>query len=270
MIKNLHFTDAQKLESKQIRKHIRNNLYINHTAGLAKNKLQANLVILHKKYSDDFYQFCKKNTKACPLVGMTQIGNPFFEKLGENIDIRHDVPSYNIYENGKHVKSLYNVEALWTKDLVAFAIGCSFTFEHDLIKNNFWIDHVLNNKIVPMYKSNLKNSKSGVFSGNMVTSMRIFKKSDKEKIIKISKKYSFAHGEPIHIGEPHKIGIKDILNPDWGDGPRTKKPDEDYFFWACGVTPQHAVMEAKIPFCITHTPGHMLITDVNEQDLISL
>lgn len=267
---NLNFIEAKKLESKQIRTHIRNNTYVNHTAGLAKNKLQTNIVILHKEFSDDFYQFCKRNSKACPLVGMTKIGSYTFNNLGENIDVRHDVPSYNIYKNGKHIKSLNNIESFWNKNLVAFAIGCSFTFEHDLLKNNFQIDHILHNKIVPMYKTNLKNIKSGVFSGEMVTSMRIFKKTDKEKIINISKKFSYAHGEPIHIGEPNEIGITDIMKPNWGDSPRTKSSDEDYYFWACGVTPQNAVMEAKLPFCITHTPGHMLITDVNEKDLISL
>ena len=118
-----------------------------------------------------------------------------------------------------------------------------------------------------MYKTKIKNKKSGIFSGNLVTSMRIFKKTKKKLILEISKKFDFAHGEPIHIGECDNLGIDDILSPDWGDAPRIKNNDEDYYFWACGVTPQNAVMEAKLPFCITHTPGHMLITDINEDSV---
>ena len=80
-------------------------------------------------------------------------------------------------------------------------------------------------------------------------------------------KFSFAHGSPIHVGNPEEIGISNIKIPDWGDSPREKDNFEDYFFWACGVTPQNAILEAKLPFCITHTPGHMLITDIYEKTL---
>ncbi len=265
-MQNINFKDAKKLDSQEIRTYIRNENYTNHTAGLALNKLQANIVILPKQFSKDFYYFCKQNTKACPLVGMTEIGNPIFEKLGKNVDIRYDVPSYNIYENGFLKKKVKNIENHWNKNLVAFAIGCSFTFEHELIKNNFCLDHVNNNKIVPMYKTNIPNKASSFFASEMVVSMRIFQKSDREKIVKISKKFLHAHGEPVHIGEENQIGIKNISAPEWGDAPRIKKGDEDYYFWACGVTPQNALMHAKIPFCITHTPGHMLITDRLERE----
>ncbi len=269
-MEQLSFSNAKKLNSAEIRNYIRKETYSSHTAGLATGKLQTNIVIIQKEFSEDFSRFCQLNPKACPLVGKTEIGDPFFKTLGKDIDIRYDVPSYNIYQNGYLKKSVQNIKKYWNKNLVGFAIGCSFTFEHDLLKNNLSIDHIKNNKIVPMYKTNICNLVSGVFSSNMVVSMRIFKKSDKKKIVDISKKFLFAHGEPIHIGDPNKIGIKNILNPDWGDIPRKKNENENYYFWACGVTPQNAVMHAKIPFCMSHTPGHMLITDKLEKDLLSL
>ena len=146
-------------------------------------------------------------------------------------------------------------------------IGCSFTFEQALIDAGLKIDHIEMNKIVPMYRTNLKNKKSGVFASNMVVSMRIFRKQDSFIVKNISDKFSFAHGSPIHVGDPKEIGIIYISKPDWGDAPRSKSADERYYFWACGVTPQNAILEAKLPFCITHTPGHMLITDIDEKIL---
>ena len=263
-MERINFEKAKSLDASDIRNCIRNDLYTGHTAGLAKNKLQTNIVILPKEYSKDFTNFCELNKKACPLVDKTDIGDPFFYKLGENIDVRFDVPSYNIYKSGKLVNSSTNIKDYWKNSFVAFAIGCSFTFEHELLKNDLQLDHITNNKIVPMYRTNIKNFCSGVFGGNMVTSMRIFKKCHADKVITISKKFSQAHGDPVHIGNPDKIGIIDILKPSWGDPPRLTNPNENYFFWACGVTPQNAIMEAKLPFCITHTPGHMLITETSE------
>ncbi len=261
------FENARKLSSKAIRKKIRLELYNNHTSGLAANKLQANIVILPDEYVSDFYNFCKLNQKACPLVGQTELKNPYFDSLGNDIDIRYDVPLYNIYENGNLIYTVRNIEKYWKNTFVGFAIGCSFSFENALINAGLEIDHIKNNKVVPMYKTNIKNKESGPFKSQMVVSMRIFNKKDVDKVNKVSEKFSFAHGNPIHIGDPNKIGINNIQNPDWGDYPRKKNDTEEYIFWACGVTPQNAIIEAKIPFCITHTPGHMLITDIEEKSL---
>tara|TARA_Y100000589_G_C27174927_1_gene638307 strand:- start:1765 stop:2571 length:807 start_codon:yes stop_codon:yes gene_type:complete len=263
----VNFENARQLSSKAIREKIRLELYNNHTSGLAANKLQANIVILPDEYVNDFYNFCKLNSKACPLVGQTKLNHPFFETLGDDIDIRFDLPLYNIYENGDLISTVRNIKEYWNDNFIAFAIGCSFSFENALINAGLEIDHIKNNKVVPMYKTNIKNIESGPFKSTMVVSMRIFNKKDIEKVNEVSGNFSFAHGKPIHIGDPIKIGINNIQNPDWGDSPRKKNVEEEYVFWACGVTPQNSIIEAKIPFCITHTPGHMLITDISEKSL---
>ena len=69
----LSFKDARKLSSQAIRKRIRLEHYNNHTSGLAADKLQANIVILPNEYVNDFFNFCKLNPKACPLVGQTKL-----------------------------------------------------------------------------------------------------------------------------------------------------------------------------------------------------
>jgi len=261
------FKDARKLSSKAIREKIRLELYNNHTSGLASDKLQANIVILPSEYANDFFNFCKLNPKACPLVGQTKLNNPYFDSLGHDIDIRFDVPLYNVYKNGNLVSCVRNIKDYWNDNFIAFAIGCSFSFEDALLNAGLKIDHITNNRVVPMYRTNIKNKRSGTFNSEMVVSMRIFNQKDINTVIQVSENFSFAHGDPIHIGDPTEIGIDNILNPDWGDSPRNKNENEEYIFWACGVTPQNAIIEAKIPFCITHTPGHMLITDISENSL---
>ena len=151
------YLEAKNLNNDQLRKIIRSEKFRGQTSGLSKNYLQTNLIILDKKYALDFMIFCQRNPKACPLVGVTDVGDPFFRTLGNDIDVRHDVPSYNIYSNGKLLKLVNNIADLWSDSLVAFAIGCSFTFEHSLMKHGFKIDHIENNKVVPMYKTNIKN-----------------------------------------------------------------------------------------------------------------
>ena len=266
-MQDLNFKDARKLSSKAVREKIRLELYNNHTSGLAASKLQANIVILPNEYANDFYNFCKLNPKACPLVGQTKLNSPYFDTLGDNIDIRYDVPLYNIYKCGRLFSTVKNIKEYWKDNFIAFAIGCSFSFEDALIKAGYEIDHIKNNKVVPMYRTNIKNIKSGLFESQMVVSMRIFNKEDVEKVNQISGDFSFAHGQPIHTGDPMEIGINNIQTPDWGDCPRKINDEEEYVFWACGVTPQNAIIEAKIPLCITHSPGHMLITDISENSL---
>tara|TARA_B100000963_G_scaffold355906_1_gene375051 strand:- start:811 stop:1629 length:819 start_codon:yes stop_codon:yes gene_type:complete len=258
------YSEVKKLDNNQLRKIIRLEKYKGQTSGLSKNFLQTNLIILDKKYALDFMIFCQRNPKSCPVVGVTNVGDPFFKTLGDDIDVRSDVPSYNIYRKGKLHKLTNNISDLWNENLIAFAIGCSFTFEHSLIDQGFRIDHVENNKVVPMYRTNIKNKVSGPFKNTMVVSMRIFKKDQINDVTNICKSFHWAHGKPIHVGDPKEIGILDVNNPDWGHKPRTLLSDELNVFWACGVTPQNAILSSKIPLCISHTPGHMLITDVKE------
>jgi uncharacterized protein YcsI (UPF0317 family) len=91
--------------------------------------------------------------------------------------------------------------------------------------------------------------------------MRPMKKEDVEKAYTITRKFPHVHGEPIHSGSPEEIGIKDINKPDYGDAVVIKE-DEIPVFWACGVTPQAAIENAKPEIVITHAPGYMFITDI--------
>lgn len=246
-----------------VRRLIRDGAYRGHTAGLAPGKLQANLAILPAAYATDFMRYCQRNPKPCPLVGVTETGDPMFPTLGSDIDVRTDVPAYHVYRDGVFVESRADIKELWQNDLVAFALGCSFTFERALMAEGIRLEHIETNKTVPMYRSSIATRPAGLFGGGMVVSMRMIPKERVEDARRISQAYPWAHGGPVHVDDPGAVGINDLMAPDWGDPP-TLSEGSTPVFWACGVTPQNAIRQAKPPLCITHQPGRMLITDVDE------
>lgn len=247
----------------QVRASIRSGDYRSHTAGLGKGYLQANLAIIPETYALDFMRFCQRNPKPCPLTGVTDTGNPKMMTAGADIDIRSDVPAYNIYHDGQFSGSTHDISDIWQDDLVVFALGCSFTFEHALIRAGIPVWHIDHNKTVPMFRSNIETVPAGPFSGKMVVSMRAIPEERIGEAIEISRRFPLAHGAPVYWGEPSQLGIRDLSRPDWGD-PAPVGTGEVPVFWACGVTPQVAIEAARLPLCITHKPGHMLITDVAE------
>lgn len=240
---------------------IRQGEYASHTAGLAKGFLQANVVITPVEYALDFMRFCQRNPKPCPLIGVSDTGNPKMFTLGADIDIRTDIPAYNIYRDGELTDTVGDIVGVWRNDLVAFALGCSFTFEHALFDAGIDVWHISNDSTVPMFRTDIPVVPAGPFHGDMVVSMRMIPTERVDEAVAISGRFPLAHGSPIHVGDPSAISIADLANPDWGDPaplPATHTP----VFWACGVTPQAVIRNAKLPLCITHKPGHMLITDV--------
>ena len=254
----IHLADARKARAL-----IREGRHQGHTAGLAQGRLQANLVILPETNALDFMRYCQRNPKPCPLVGVTDSGDPWFRTLGQDIDVRTDLPAYNIYRDGELIESRADLLDLWRDDLVAFALGCSFTFERALMAEGIRLDHIEVNRTVAMYRTSIETRAAGPFAGGMVVSMRPIAPDQVQQAVGISKRYPLAHGAPVHTGDPEAIGIGDLGAPDYGEPPldlASRAP----VFWACGVTPQNAIRLAKPPLCITHKPGCMLITDVDE------
>ena len=257
------FEALRNADQQTVRGAIRSGTYQDHTAGLANGYLQANLVIVEDVHALDFMRYCQRNPKPCPVVGVSDTGNPMMTTLGHDIDTRSDVPSYNVYRNGQLTNSCNDITHLWQDNMVAFALGCSFTFEHAIMRAGLPLWHVENNRTVPMFKTNIETVKAGPFSGPMVVSMRAIAASRLAEIKAISSQFPLAHGAPLHWGDPAAIGIHDIAVPDWGD-PSPVRDDEVAVFWACGVTPQAAILRASLPLCITHKPGQMLITDITD------
>lgn len=234
------------------------------TSGLAPGFTQANLVILPQKYAYDFLLFTNRNPKSCPLIEVTDIGSPY-PNSSPTADLRTDLPKYKIFENGKFIEEREAITSLWSDDLVSFLIGCSFTFERPLLESGIPIRHLEEEKNTAMYITNIPSEPAGIFQGPMVVSMRPMSPEDALRAVQITSRFPSVHGAPIHIGDPEHIGIKNIDQPDFGDQV-TIKEGEVPVFWACGVTPQIAIEYAKPHFVITHSPGHMFITDLKESD----
>ncbi|MGV4792012.1 putative hydro-lyase [Rhizobium sp. F40D2] len=251
-----------------IRAICRNGVWKRETSGTAPGYVQANLAILPSALADDFLRFCVRNPKACPLVGISEKGSPRIPELGLDLDVRTDVPRYRVWKDGEVAEEPTNIRDLWSDDLVAFAIGCSFSFEEALISNGIRLRHVAERHNVAMYRTNIECVPAGPFSGPMVVSMRPLVPADAIRAVQITSRMPAVHGAPIHIGLPASIGIVDIEQPDYGD-PTRIMPDELPVFWACGVTPQAIIEAARLKFAITHAPGCMLVTDKPNAALVA-
>lgn len=246
-----------------VRGAIRTGAYSGHTAGLAAGKLQCNLAILPERYALDFLRFCQRNPKPCPIVGVSDSGDPRLATLGRDIDIRTDVAKYRLFREGALSDEVSDISDVWAGDFVTVALGCSFTFENALVRNGIPVRHLETGRNVPMFKSSIDLVPAGRFAGKMVVTMRPIPAHQVDAAREISRRYPQAHGAPIAVGDPAQIGIDDLSAPDWGDAVEIRD-GEVPVYWACGVTPQNVLLAAKLPICITHSPGHMLIADVAE------
>ncbi len=236
------------------------------TPGLALGYVQANLVILPKDLAFDFLLFCHRNPKPCPLLDVTEPGSPEPKRVAPGADLRTDLPRYVVYQHGEKVEEPADLQSWWRDDLVAFLLGCSFSFENALLRAGLPVRHVELGRNVPMYHTNLPCRPAGVFRGNMVVSMRPMTPSQAIEATRICERFGKAHGAPLYFGDPAAIGIRDLTQPDFGD-PVEIRTGEVPVFWACGVTPQAVMMEVKPPLAITHKPGHMFVTDLRDEDL---
>ena len=247
-------------DPREVRRHIRTGDYRGHTGALAKGYVQANLAILPEDYADEFLRFCQRNPKPCPLLAMSEPGDPRLPELAQDLDIRTDLSSYRVFRDGEYDGDVVSIEDLWRDDFVVFALGCSFSFEEPLVDAGLRLRHWEDGSVCPMFLTDIDCAPAGRFSGKMVVSMRPFTPADAIKAVQITSRYPRVHGAPVHLGMPELIGVEDIGRAWQGDDPMLGA-DEMPVFWACGVTPQVAVRSARPPLAITHTPAHMLVTD---------
>ena len=254
-----------EINPEELWKKIREGNWSKPTAGVCDGYAQGNLVILPKEEALEFMIFAKRNPKACPMIDVLEPGE--FEPLkSKGADLRRDVPLYRVYTREKGFSTRDSIEDLWRRDLVSFVLGCSFTFEAELLQEGVPVRHIESGRNVPMYDTTIQCKSAGRFHGNMVVSMRPMKGNDIIKAIEITSKYPEVHGSPVHIGDPGEIGIKDLQRPDYGDSVPIHE-GEIPVFWACGVTPQNVLKNADLDFFITHSPGHMFVTKIKNSDL---
>jgi len=245
----------------EVRKLIREGKITTQTSGMCDGYAQANLMILPKEHAYDFLLFTQRNPKACPLLEVGDAGSRLVKRMADCADIATDIPRYRVWEHGELTGEYTDISHLWRDDFVYFLIGCSFSFEGELLALGVPVRHIEEGRNVPMYRTNIACDEAGIFHGNVVVSMRPMPADQVIRAVSITASMPRVHGAPIHIGDPAAIGIRDINHPEFGEAV-TIRDGEIPVFWCCGVTPQSVVMSAKPPLAISHAPGHMFITDI--------
>lgn len=258
--------DYREAEPAAVRAQIREGNFTGQTSGLCNGYAQANLVTLPRDIAYDFLLFTQRNPRPCPLLEVSDTGSRLLQQIAPGADIATDLPKYRIYEHGGLTGEYTDVVKFWRKDFVSFLIGCSFSFEGELLAADVPVRQIEEGKNVPMYNTNIPCKPAGIFHGNLVVSMRPIPYELIPKAVLITGQMPRVHGAPIHIGAPEAIGITDLEHPDYGEMV-TIRPGEVPVFWPCGVTPQNIIMSSRPDFVITHAPGHMLITDVKNVNL---
>ena len=269
---------------------------VSFTSGLAPSYLQANLIILPARYASDFRLLCRRNPAPCPLLAESKgvgrwdelkswVEGISDEGIAKDVDLRYDFPQYMVYQDGILTKShCLDVADYWKEDHVGFLIGCSYSFEAALSDAGLTPPHILLGRNVAMYRTNIPLCPAGVFvNSTYVVSMRPYKRKDVEQTRNITRPYTAVHGEPVAWGweTVYRLGIVDINAPEWGDAPLTLdgeqlkegigRGEEEIVpvFWACGVTPQEAIVKAKLQgTVIGHAPGHMMVLDIRDWDVL--
>jgi uncharacterized protein YcsI (UPF0317 family) len=231
------------------------------TAGWSAGFAQANLLVLPRAEAFDFLLFAQRNPKPCPLLDVLDAG----EVAGPILDgdVRTDLSAYRVYVDGELAEQTTDVTGWWREDLVSFLVGCSFTFEAALVEAGVPVRHLEAGSNVPMYRTSTRCRPAGTLGGPLVVSMRPVPAAQVPDAVRVTSRYPAVHGAPVHVGDPAALGITDLGRPDFGD-PVEVRDGEVPVFWACGVTPQAAVMESRPSLAIAHEPGHMLVTDARD------
>jgi uncharacterized protein YcsI (UPF0317 family) len=235
------------------------------TCGLAPGYLQANFVAVPGDAAADFRAFCETNPQPCPLLEVSAAGETGLRTLAAGVDLRTDLPRYRVFRAGEAVAEPTDLREFWRDDLVSFLLGCSFSFEEAMLEAGLPVRHIEEGVNVPMYRTNIACGSAGSFAGNMVVSMRPLSRDLVGRARELCSHFRFAHGVPVHAGDPGAIGIAELGRPDFGD-PVTVRAGEIPVFWACGVTPQEALRSAKLDLAVTHSPGCMFVSDLTTED----
>jgi uncharacterized protein YcsI (UPF0317 family) len=251
---------------KLFREKVRRGEWERTTIGICPGYVQANLVILPKEFALDFTLFCLRNPQPCPVLEILDPGDPQVRDIAAGADIRTDLPGYRIFRNGELVEERGEIAEYWRKDLVTFLIGCSYTFEEALVRGGVPIRNYLQQKDPGIYISSTMCRPAGIFSGPMVVTMRPIPHRLVSRAVQITSRFPKAHGAPVHVGDGRPIGIPDLSKVDFGEVPLMEE-GEIPVFWGCGITPQMAAIESKVPFMITHKPCHMFISDITIEEL---
>jgi uncharacterized protein YcsI (UPF0317 family) len=258
-------TDPTAWTPAELRARCRTGAWTRPTAGLAPGRVQANLAAVPREAAFEFLLFCQRNPKPCPVLEVLEAGR-VEPALAPGADVRSDLPRYRVYRDGALADEVADARPLWRDDLVTFLLGCSFSFEEALLAAGVPLRHVALGRNVAMYRTDRPCAAAGRFAGPLVVSMRPIRAEQVPLAVQVTARHERVHGAPVHVGAPEALGISDLARPDYGD-PVPIERGELPVFWACGVTPQAVALASRLPFCITHAPGCMFVSDLRNEEL---
>ncbi len=231
------------------------------TRGVAMGYVQCNLVVVRQVHAYEFLLYCQRNQRACPVLEVTDTGDPEPKQMAPGADLRTDLPRYAVYREGRRMPDVGDIRDLWRDDFVAFLIGSGISFDAALqaagvpTTRNRWV-----------LRTAVPTVPAGPFRGPLVVTMRWLTPEQAILATQVTARFPFNHGAPLHIGDPAALGA-DLANPYFGPPVESIPPDLVPVFWACGVTPQEAALEAGLDLMITHAPAHGFVTDVEARTL---
>ena len=260
--------DTTTMSGRDVRMASRTGEFAQPTSGAAPDIVQTNLAILPKDLAFEFLVFCQRNPKPCPVIEVLEAGQTEAVSYQHQILISAAMFQCTVYiATANSLTNRTTSSEHWRDDLVTFLLGCSFTFEHALIRNGVHLPYYGTDKNVAMYKTSIQTASAGPFGGPMVVTHRWVPRNKVVRAVQATSRFPAVHGAPIHIGDPSEIGIHDLSKPDFGDAWEPQSDDDVSMFWACGVTPQAVAMASKPELMITHAPGYMFVTDMHDEDL---
>ncbi|MHB1159604.1 MAG: putative hydro-lyase [Chloroflexota bacterium] len=269
MVEALNSPMILNVSPREIREAVRSGRLTRTSRGMAPGYTQASLVVLESRYAYDFLVFAQRNPKPCPILEVLDRGSYESVFAAPGADVRTDLPRYRVYRNGAIECDVTDVKDFWSDDLVAFLLGCAMSFDAALDRAGIPNRHVEEGRSGSLYNSNIPCPPAGVFRGNMVVSMRPYSAAQAIRAVQVTTRFQRTHGEPVHIGDPAVIGIRDLSKPDYGQPVSIREGDVPVF-WACSVTPQSIAMNERLPFMITQSPGHMMVTDIRDDEITVL
>jgi uncharacterized protein YcsI (UPF0317 family) len=230
--------------------------------------VQCNVVLLPKGWAREFDAWCAANPSVAPILARSAPGDPGLPALGDDIDIRTDLPRYRVFKDGVP-SDVGDIAGLWNDELVTFAFGCSFTLEEALRRAGISLAYERRGFGGAIYSTAIDTVPTGRLAAPLVVSMRPLSPEDGLAAREVSARLPQLHGAPVHSGDPAAIGVN-LDQPLDAIGEVDVAPGEVPVFWACGVTPQVALERARPRLAITHLSAHMLVTDVRLEDLDGL
>jgi uncharacterized protein YcsI (UPF0317 family) len=255
--------------AREFRDRVRAGAWQTSTSGQCPGFAQANLVLVPRDLAFDFLLFCQRNPKPCPILEVTAPGDPILKEIAPGADLRTDLPAYRLFRHGQLVEERTEIAALWRDDLVGFLIGCSYTFDAVLHRSGLPLAHYEERREPGIYTTALACRPAGVFSGPLVVTVRPLPGHLVTKAVLTTARFAKTHGAPVHVGDPAALGIADLGRSEYGGQGVELKPGEVPVFWACGITPQAVAVASRIPFIITHKPGHMFVTDLTIEQVMA-